>query len=295
MEESMTFKSPEIPLKVKDLFENIVADEKPESPVNVEAIARSLGVEISYEQMLCDGSIEKIGENKYIIKVNIMSNRLRQRFTIAHEIAHLIIRTVKRYQLINLLNDVFEPDQTINFDHYNDERLCDLISSLILVPPVIAKQFTDWRTLSIKKLAKGSREWQVSISTFLWSVLAFAQYEGGFIWYKTKISQDDTNNIQLTYCWSKFPKSRRIDIPETVFFRISNADNLRYSLLDFSSNEERFHPRVKFEFEGLSEYHAVRIKVFGKGKEKKVLVLVYPREIKADFVQSKTSLQRTII
>ena len=277
------------------LLEILSVKNNPQPPTNVEAIAKSIGIEITYENMLCDGSLEEIGQNRYLIKVNNKSNKLRQRFTIAHEIAHLIVKTANRSEITCLLEKNFQRKKGFTFDWSNDEKLCDFISASILVPPTIAKKFSDWKTFSIQKSLKASRKWQVSLSTFLWSVFAVAQYEGGFIWYKMSTAPNDLTNIQMNYSWSKFPKSRKIDIPKTVFLRlVSNSGDLNYSIIDFTRNEERFHPRVKFEFNGLSEYRAMRIKAFGKGREKKILVVVYPKEIKPEVVLPG-NWQRTII
>lgn len=290
----MTSLNPDL-LSVNHLLESIATDKTSKPPVNIEAIAKSIGAEITYEQMFCDGSLEEIGQNKYLIKVNEKSNRLRQRFTIAHEIAHVILRTGDRTKISSFLEKNYPKREGFVIDWSDEEKICDLISASLLVPPSIARLFSDWKSFSIQKVARASREWQVSLSTFLWSVFAIAQYEGGFIWYKTARGLDDTSDICLNHWWSKFPKSQKIYIPKTVFLRVSNPINLNYSLVDFSRNEERFHPRVKFEFEGLSEYRAMRIKAFGKGKEKKVLVIVYPKEIKPKLIMSTNSMQRTIV
>jgi Zn-dependent peptidase ImmA (M78 family) len=276
------------------LLEIIATERNSKPPIDVETIAKSMGLEINYEQMICDGLIEENSPNKYLIRVNERSGKLRQRFTIAHEMAHLMVKTGNRFAIVRLLERNFPRKKGLSFDWSNDEKLCDLIAASILIPPGIAKQFSDWNTFSIKKISLASRQWQVSISTFLWSVFAVAQYEGGFIWYKIKSPPNDLTDIQLSYYWSKFPKSCGVDIPETVFLRTANG-NLNYSIVDFTRNEERFHPRVKFEFKGLSEYHAVRIKAFGKGKEKKILVVVYPKEIKPQTILNRNCVQKTII
>jgi hypothetical protein len=273
------------------LLESLAAKNNLEPPVDVEAIAKSTGVDINYEPMLCDGSLEKINRDKYLLRVNENSSRLRKRFTIAHELAHLIVETIDRSEISSVLEKSYQ--KKLALDWSNPEKLCDFISATILIPPNIAKRFSDWQTFTIKKSLKTSREWQVSLSTFLWSVFAVAPYEGGFIWYTVSDASSDLTDIQLNYSWSKFPKSRKVEIPKTVFLRLaSDNNNLNYSIVDFTRNEERMH-RVKFEFDGLSECRAARIKAFGKGKEKRILVVVYPREFKP----RKTSLgnwQQTI-
>jgi Zn-dependent peptidase ImmA (M78 family) len=73
-----------------------VIDERSRSaPVDVEAIARDLGIKI-YRESLEPGVYGKLARDPrsasgYSIYVNSSDSRLRQRFTIAHEIAHFVL------------------------------------------------------------------------------------------------------------------------------------------------------------------------------------------------------------
>src|SRR5665213_1932958 len=61
-------------------------------PVDVELIARSLGCSVVYHQMSDEASGLLIREHgTTVIAVNKDDARSRQRFTIAHEIAHLVM------------------------------------------------------------------------------------------------------------------------------------------------------------------------------------------------------------
>jgi Zn-dependent peptidase ImmA (M78 family) len=294
MDDLMISRNPDINA-FSQLLEIITTERKVEPPVDVEAIAKSIGIELKYEQMLCDGSVEEINQSNYLIKVNQNANRLRQRFTIAHELGHIILKKVDKQNIIRQLDKTFQNRKTFKFQEYDNERLSDILSSLLLIPLNVSKRFSNWETFSIKKSMRVAHKWQVSLNSFLWSTLAFAEYEGGFIWYKVDSNQEDPNNIELRYWWHKFPKSCKINIPETVFLRMADSNSLNYSLIDFSHNEEKFHPRVKFEFKGLSEYHAVRLKAFGKRNQKKVLLVVYPKEIKPAILQKRIHIQKTLL
>ncbi|MDI9313260.1 MAG: ImmA/IrrE family metallo-endopeptidase [Hydrotalea sp.] len=77
-----------------------IRDRPTSLPVPVEEMAQALGVGISYESFqgdeeLISGLIKKDGENKYIIVVNKSHPEVRQRFTIAHEIAHFVLHKDK--------------------------------------------------------------------------------------------------------------------------------------------------------------------------------------------------------
>ena len=62
-------------------------------PVNIEGIVRSLGIELDKKASLdpeISGQIERLGNNKYKISTNGSDSYFRQRFTIAHELGHLL-------------------------------------------------------------------------------------------------------------------------------------------------------------------------------------------------------------
>jgi len=63
------------------------------SPINVAALAKQLGITVRYEPMADDdsGSLKKDKKtNAWIMIVNSLHHPNRQRFTIAHEIAHRV-------------------------------------------------------------------------------------------------------------------------------------------------------------------------------------------------------------
>jgi hypothetical protein len=279
---------------VSILLRNLRLQQNPRPPVNIEALAKLVGAEIACEQMFCDGSVEEIGKNKYLIRVNENSNKLRQRFTIAHEIAHLILKLSSRSELISSFEKSFRQGYGPSIDWSDQERICDTIAASLLVPANVSKRCTDWMSFSVRKIEKISREWQVSLDTMLWSIFTVSPSDGGFMWYSLNNENNDPADLKMDLCWKQFPKSRGIRIPDTVWLRTSSTKGSSYSMVDLTNNEERFHPKIKFEFEGLSEYRAVRTKAFGKGKKKKILFVVYPKNVNSGPTGPTKSLQRTI-
>jgi len=75
----------------------VIAEHQKTAPVNVESLARALGLKV-YRARLEDGVYGKLirdsehgGTSGYSIYVNTFDAPVRQRFTIAHEIAHFVL------------------------------------------------------------------------------------------------------------------------------------------------------------------------------------------------------------
>lgn len=73
----------------------IIGSHQTSAPVNVEAIARDLDADIVRRADLSpniSGKVERVGD-RFLITVNANHSLQRQRFTIAHEIAHIVMHT----------------------------------------------------------------------------------------------------------------------------------------------------------------------------------------------------------
>ncbi|HTT80961.1 MAG TPA: ImmA/IrrE family metallo-endopeptidase [Stellaceae bacterium] len=70
----------------------IIAAHQRHAPVNVELVARDLGLPIYYSTLDRNIKGKLIRRNQgFAIVINSLDTRLRQRFTIAHEIAHYVL------------------------------------------------------------------------------------------------------------------------------------------------------------------------------------------------------------
>jgi Zn-dependent peptidase ImmA (M78 family) len=99
--------------RIETLVRNLLKDYKVNKPpVPVETLATRLGAKVRYSPF--DGDISGMvyrDEDRVIIGVNSLHHTNRQRFTIAHEIGHMLLHKgievhVDRSYRINLRNDI---------------------------------------------------------------------------------------------------------------------------------------------------------------------------------------------
>jgi Zn-dependent peptidase ImmA (M78 family) len=79
-------------LKIREADREVLERHLGEVPVKLGAIARDLGVEVKVSSLPLNvsGQISKIN-GRYEIKINRHESRQRQRFTLAHELAHFLL------------------------------------------------------------------------------------------------------------------------------------------------------------------------------------------------------------
>ena len=101
-----------------------------EYPVKIGAIAKQLGVKVLLSTLSCKVSGQISQENgDFIFRINRREAKYRQRFTIAHELAHFLLHR----EYIEEANDWSEnillhaPDQPIQIEHEANRLAFDLI------------------------------------------------------------------------------------------------------------------------------------------------------------------------
>ncbi len=96
---------------------------------SLDALARKLGVTRIIEQRLpFEGGLFQLPDGELVIKLNSESSFVRKRFTLAHEIAHLLLNTVPAHRSANRTDEHLE-------------RTCDLIAAELLMPAEEASDF----------------------------------------------------------------------------------------------------------------------------------------------------------
>jgi Zn-dependent peptidase ImmA (M78 family) len=118
----------------------------------LEGLARRVGVsQILFEELPFDGGVYATQRGATVVRINSLSSAPRQRFTLAHEIAHLMLRESSIAK-----KAVCSSPQL--------ERACDLVAGEILMPAQqvaeVAQRIGAPSTIKLKAVA---REFQASL------------------------------------------------------------------------------------------------------------------------------------
>jgi Zn-dependent peptidase ImmA (M78 family) len=151
----------EMARKVLDLAGQISA------PVPVEKIARRLGVQVRYAPF--DGDISgmaHIREGVQILGVNNLHHPHRQRFTLAHELGHLILHPAELHRQVHLDKGSLYRDSLSARGTDAFERSANAFASELLIPQRLLDQFVDPR-MDLEDddgVAKLARKFRVSVA-----------------------------------------------------------------------------------------------------------------------------------
>ena len=121
---------------------------------SLDALARKLGVRrIILQNLPFEGGLFRLPDGELVIKLNSGSSFVRRRFTLAHEIGHLLLDTIPAHRSTHRHDEALE-------------RTCDLIAAELLMPTAEASAFI--RGLgppSPRKLSDIASKYAVSIQT----------------------------------------------------------------------------------------------------------------------------------
>ncbi len=149
------------------------------------SLARYLGAEISYDDNLEFGSQEAalvVKRGKFFLQVSRQQferNPLRARFSIAHEIGHLLLMQAVGLEVSNLAEQ--EPNQ---YDQI--ERLCDLVASHLLLPRNRLSEAVRSTGLTSNGIAKVAKVFNVSHGVTLRAIPDLVPDGGLIIWRKSR-------------------------------------------------------------------------------------------------------------
>lgn len=137
----------------KEAFLNIKFTDSLE--INVEDVASVLDIDVESSDMEQSGLIESSG-NKAVIKVNQSEVSYRQRFTIAHEIGHKILRHLDQDAILYRAVQTFDPA----IENKLQERQANDFAANLLMPGKLVSYYID--ELNIKDINILAQKFDVS-------------------------------------------------------------------------------------------------------------------------------------
>lgn len=109
-------------------WEILIQENIRELPINIVELCHSLGIEMKYDNELVEDGHCTIHNGVPYIVINPDSTRQRKRFTIAHELGHLLLGHVGKYELVN--RDPSPNDNPI-------ERAANVFAGRLLAPACV--------------------------------------------------------------------------------------------------------------------------------------------------------------
>jgi Zn-dependent peptidase ImmA (M78 family) len=122
--------------KIRDLVETLLRQNSvSEPPVPVWEIARTSGVRLAVESLEGDlsGFLYRDGSQK-IIGVNTLNASVRQNFTVAHELGHLLLHDQERLHLDRAFSTIRLRDRVSSQGVDDAEKEANLFAAELLMP-----------------------------------------------------------------------------------------------------------------------------------------------------------------
>lgn len=126
----------------------------------IRKLCEHLNVErITYEDIPCDGLLMPVSEDRYEVRVSCNAPRSRQRFSVAHELGHVVLQKLGLAE-----HDEAHRETASVKTHSLEERFCDAFASAVLMPRDKFQEEAERLSMSIQTFRELSRRFDVSLS-----------------------------------------------------------------------------------------------------------------------------------
>jgi hypothetical protein len=153
-------------------------------PINVQAAAKFVGIEqiVQGDLQGVDGLLSLTSSGTYVVTLKREQSRIRKRFTLAHEIGHLVVfNSVGRRDGSIAANNL--GCRTANPEDLEEERLCDLVASELLMPREAFLQQMQLEGVCALSIPAIARDFDVSLHAASRRVVDLLGYEIGVSWW----------------------------------------------------------------------------------------------------------------
>ena len=170
--------------KIRELVQTLLTEAKvTEAPVPVWEIARKIGARIVVESL--DGDLSGFlyrDASQKIIGVNTQHASVRQNFTVAHELAHLLLHDQEQLHLDRAFSTVRLRDDVSSQGVDGDEIEANLFAAEILMPEgFLRRDLSGQRTLDLYEedlIPELARKYGVSVQALMFRLQYLGYIEG---------------------------------------------------------------------------------------------------------------------
>lgn len=235
-------------------------------PVPVEDIVEAEGGRVIRRFMIADASLSYLKRGRgFRITVNSAQAEVRQRFSIGHELGHVVLDRAQQKSVQG--SQAHSCEVVPEMDHMDLERSCNRFSAGLLIPDEVAAWLSDWGVLTIEGLRESAQRWAVSLPALAWHVLEEVPGDGGMISIGYANHETHGRGARLEVDWSVFPKNSRIFVKPGLAV-VSTASLQRM----FASHTEELFANTVVPLPGFQEERNVR----AMSTQGRLLLLVSP-------------------
>ena len=230
-------------------------------PVNIESVAKALGAESVQRTDLSVAGMLLPTEESFKILINKNESWERQRFSCAHEIAHVIF------------DPKFTPSMRQDTRQAPNalERNCEKLAAQLLMPEPTFSRYANADVFSIRSIIKLSKAFQTSIQATTIRVLDIIDEPCIALFSAMSIGR---TGIRLRLRWD-CQNVRRLRAKHPYFLPKGKSVNLDTVRMAYETN----HVQTRNEFTDIGKLKLkayTESKGFGSGKSRYVLSLVFP-------------------
>jgi len=209
----------------------------------------------------------------YQIKVNSKQHRVRQNFSIAHEIGHILFSELNLGKYItNIETKTFNPQALYRAQSNAVERLCDIAATELLMPEQVFKKYLTSFGLSINSVELLAHIFRTSIQTTAFRI-AEVSSEPCLMLMWQPFPVNNPKGLKLKRCISSETKIKAVPI--------HTLDKFSSNLCKAYESNTSFKSTKHFRINNTKHILPMESKGFGHSEYRYVLSLAFLSNVKS--------------
>jgi len=233
-----------------EMARNLVSSPQLSLPINICELASALGVaRVEAADMSIDGYLGRGSDGRLLIRYKTTSPMTRNRFTIAHELGHILLYRASSCEIPECA--------TRARNRCTDEELAaNRVASELLMPCDAVRTRLAYSRLSWERIRELSREFDVSITAFSRRIIEVTKRPTVMFW--ATVSDKDPSIVRSCRCSVSMAHQILFSQPPTL-----EAQHL----IDSLEGGEVYHPRAFIDAdECLLQWDAMKVEKFNRAQ-----------------------------